>query len=442
VLFRIENPLRQSLKYAISNLQFAIPTSYYRTVCKLQIANCQLQEVQQTQPYLCAQLFFEMNQNLKLATRLIHAGVHPDPLSGAIMTPIYQTSTYVQNAPGDHKGYEYARTQNPTRTALQEALASIEQGNYGLCFSSGMAATDAVAKLLQPGDEVLVSDDLYGGTYRIFTKVFANYGIKFKFIPMGDASTIRQHVTSATKMIWVETPTNPLLNIIDIEACAALAKGANALLVVDNTFASPYLQNPLPLGADIVLHSATKYLGGHSDVVHGALIMKDAALEERLRFIQNSCGAVPGPQDCFLVLRGIKTLHVRMQRHCENGERIANWLRSNPKVDRVIWCGFEDHPNYDIAKKQMRGFGGMISFTLKGDHMVDALRVLSQTKLFSLAESLGGVESLIGHPATMTHASIPAEERAARGLSDSLIRLSVGIEDVDDLIADLAQAIG
>lgn len=383
-----------------------------------------------------------MNQQHKLATRLIHAGVHPDPLSGAIMTPIYQTSTYVQAAPGDHKGYEYARTQNPTRTALQEALASIEGGSHALCFSSGMAATDAVAKLLQPGDEVIVSDDLYGGTYRIFTKVFANYGIKFSFIPMGDANNIRQYLTANTKMIWVETPTNPLLNIIDIEACAGIAKEAGALLVVDNTFASPYLQNPIALGADIVLHSATKYLGGHSDVVHGALIMKDAALEERLRFIQNSCGAVPGPQDCFLVLRGIKTLHVRMQRHCENGERIANWLRSHPKVDRVLWCGFEDHPNHDIARRQMRGFGGMISFTLKGDHMDDALRVLSNTKLFSLAESLGGVESLIGHPATMTHASIPAEERAARGLSDSLIRLSVGIEDADDLIADLMQAIG
>lgn len=383
-----------------------------------------------------------MNNQHKLATRLIHAGVHPDPLSGAIMTPIYQTSTYVQEAPGKHKGYEYARTQNPTRTALQEALASIENGNYGLCFSSGMAATDAVAKLLQPGDEVIVSDDLYGGTYRIFTKVFANYGIKFQFVPMQDAASVSQYVTPQTKMIWVETPTNPLLNIIDIAAVAAIAKQANALLVVDNTFASPYLQNPLDFGADIVLHSATKYLGGHSDVVHGALIMKDAGIEERLRFIQNSCGAVPGPQDCFLVLRGIKTLHVRMQRHCENGEAIAKWLRQHPKVDRVLWCGFEDHPNHNIAAKQMRGYGGMISFTLKGDKMEDAMKVLSSTKLFSLAESLGGVESLIGHPASMTHASIPAEERAKRGLSDSLIRLSVGIEDVNDLIADLEQAIG
>lgn len=383
-----------------------------------------------------------MNNQHKLATRLIHAGVSPDPLSGAIMTPIYQTSTYVQTAPGEHKGYEYARTQNPTRTALQDALASIENGRFGLSFASGMAATDAVVRLMQPGDEVIVSDDLYGGTYRIFTKVYAAYGIKFQFVPMHDAESIRQYVTPQTKMIWVETPTNPLLNVVDIAACSAIAKEAGALLVVDNTFASPYLQNPIDLGADIVLHSATKYLGGHSDVVHGALIMNDPGLEERLRFLQNSCGGVPGPQDCFLVLRGIKTLHVRMQRHCENGEKIARWLREHPKVERVLWCGFEDHPNYAIAAKQMRGFGGMISFTLKGDRMEDAMKVLSSTKLFSLAESLGGVESLIGHPASMTHASIPAEERAKRGLSDSLIRLSVGIEDADDLIADLSAAIG
>lgn len=381
-------------------------------------------------------------QQHKIGTRLIHAGVEPDPTTGAIMTPIYQTSTYVQAAPGDHKGYEYARTQNPTRAALQAALANIENGNYGLCFGSGMAATDAVAKLLQPGDEVIVSNDLYGGTYRIFTKVFAAYGIKFHFIDMQDAANIANFVNANTKMIWVETPTNPLLNIIDIETAGNISKQHGLILVVDNTFASPYLQNPLDWGADIVLHSATKYLGGHSDVVHGALIVKDAGLEERLRFIQNSCGGVPGPQDCFLVLRGIKTLHVRMQRHCENGERIARYLKAHPKVAKVLWCGFEDHPNHAIAKKQMRGFGGMISFILKDDNMDAALDVLKKTRLFSLAESLGGVESLIGHPATMTHASIPQEDRIARGLSDSLIRLSVGIEDVEDLIADLEQAIG
>lgn len=382
------------------------------------------------------------NKQHKLGTRLIHAGVQPDPTTGAIMTPIYQTSTYVQAAPGDHKGYEYARTQNPTRDALQTALASIENGKYGLCFGSGMAATDAVAKLLMPGDEVIVANDLYGGTYRLMTKVFANYGIKFHFIDMANPENIRGYINSNTKMIWSETPTNPMLNIVDIEACAKIAKEHKLILVVDNTFASPYLQNPLDWGADIVLHSATKYLGGHSDVVLGVLIMNDAVLEEKLRFIQNSCGAVPGPHDCWLVLRGIKTLHVRMQRHCENGKAIAHYLRNHPKVGRVIWCGFDDHPNHEVAKKQMRDFGGMISFTLKNDSIEAAYEVLKKTSLFSLAESLGGVESLIGHPASMTHASIPREERIKNGLVDSLIRLSVGIEDVEDLIEDLQQAIG
>ncbi len=379
---------------------------------------------------------------MKLATKLIHAGIEPDPSTGAIMTPIYQTSTYVQTAPGDHKGYEYARTQNPTRTALQNALAAIENGKFALCFSSGMAATDAVIKLLNPGDEVIAANDMYGGTYRMFTKIFEKYGLKFHFIDMQDANNIKQHINANTKLIWTETPTNPMMNIIDIKAVADIAKPHNIMVCVDNTFASPYLQTPLDLGADIVLHSATKYLGGHSDVVHGCLIINDAAQEEKLRFIQNSCGGVPGPQDCFLVLRGLKTLHIRMQRHCENGEKIANWLRSNSKVDKVYWCGFQDHPNYAIAKKQMRGFGGMISFTLKDDSMEAANKVLSTTKLFSLAESLGGVESLIGHPASMTHASIPREERMKNGLTDSLIRLSVGIEDVDDLIEDLDNAIG
>ncbi len=382
------------------------------------------------------------NDNYKLDTKLIHAGIEPDPTTGAIMTPIYQTSTYVQAAPGEHKGYEYARTQNPTRTVLQNALAAIENGKFGLSFGSGMAATDAVIKLLMPGDEVIVSNDLYGGTYRIMTKVFGNYGIKFHFIDMSDAQNINKFVNANTKMIWIETPTNPLLNVIDIATCASIAKANNLLLVCDNTFASPYLQTPLDLGADIVLHSATKYLGGHSDVVHGALIVKDEKLDERLRFIQNSCGAVPGPHDCWLVLRGIKTLHVRMQRHCENGEAVAKYLRNHPKVGKVLWVGFEDHPNHAIARKQMRGFGGMISFTLKDDNMEAALRVLKNTKLFALAESLGGVESLIGHPASMTHGSIPREERIKNGLVDSLIRLSVGIEDISDLIADLEQAIG
>lgn len=378
----------------------------------------------------------------KIATKMIHAGVEPDPTTGAIMTPIYQTSTYVQAAPGDHKGYEYSRTQNPTRHALEKSLAGIENGKYGLCFGSGLAAADAVIKLLAPGDEVIVANDLYGGTYRIMTKVFENYGIKFHFIDMSGANSIKEYINPNTKMVWAETPTNPMLNIVDIAACSAIAKEHKLLLVVDNTFATPYLQNPLDLGADIVLHSATKYLGGHSDVVLGALIVNDDELQERLAFIQNSCGGVPGPHDSWLVLRGIKTLHIRMQRHCENGKAIAEYLLTNPKVDKVLWCGFKDSPGYEVATKQMRDYGGMISFTLKEDTAEAATAVLSKTKLFALAESLGGVESLCGHPASMTHAAIPREERIKNGLTDSLIRLSVGIEDVEDLIADLQQAIG
>jgi cystathionine beta-lyase/cystathionine gamma-synthase len=379
---------------------------------------------------------------MKIGTKFIHAGTEPDPSTGAIMTPIYQTSTYVQAAPGQHKGYEYARSQNPTRKALEEAFAQIENGKYGLAFSSGVAATDAVIKLLSPGDEVITGNDMYGGTYRLFTKVFEKFGIKFHYIDMREASNIEQYVNANTKLLWIETPTNPLMNITDIEAVAVIAKKHNLLLCVDNTFASPYLQNPLDMGADIVMHSATKYLGGHSDVIQGALMMNDAELRDKLYFIQKSCGAVPGPMDCFLVLRGIKTLHVRMQRHCENGRQIAHFLRSHPAVERVYWCGFEDHHNYSIAKKQMRDFGGMMSFTLKDDSAENATRVLSSTRLFALAESLGGVESLINHPASMTHASIPREERIKNGLTDSLIRLSVGIEDVDDLIEDLKKAIG
>lgn len=379
---------------------------------------------------------------MKFGTKTIHAGVHPDPETGAIMTPIYQTSTYVQRSPGDHRGYEYSRTHNPTRTQLQDSLAALENGQHGLAFASGMAATDAIVKLLQPGDEVISTNDLYGGSYRIFTKVFAPLGIKFHFVPMHDMTAVREKVTERTKLIWVETPTNPLLNIIDIAAAAAIAKEAGALLVVDNTFATPYLQTPLDLGADMVLHSLTKYMGGHSDVVMGAIIVKDDEIHERLRFLQNACGGTPGPQDCFLVLRGIKTLHLRMQRHCENGRAIAEFLKSHPKVGKVYWPGFADHPNHDIAAKQMNDFGGMISFVLQGDRKEDAIAVLEKLELFALAESLGGVESLCGHPATMTHASIPADERRKAGLSDSLIRLSVGIEDIEDLIEDLRHAIG
>ena len=379
---------------------------------------------------------------MEFGTKAIHAGVEPDPTTGAIMTPIYQTSTYVQAAPGDHKGYEYSRTHNPTRTALQNALAALENGRHGLCFATGMAAIDAVVKLLKPGDEVVSTNDLYGGTYRLFTKVFAGFGVKFRFVDMGDLRKVEEAITPATRLIWAETPTNPLLRIIDIAGLVDIARRHGCLLGVDNTFASPYLQNPLDLGADLVMHSVTKYLGGHSDVVMGALVVKDDALAERLAFLQNSCGATPGPMDSFLVLRGLKTLHLRMQRHCENGEVVANFLAGHPKVDKVYWPGFPTHANHDVAKRQMRGFGGMISFTLRGDRMEDATKVLSGTKLFSLAESLGGVESLLGHPASMTHASIPREERLRNGLADTLIRLSVGLEDARDLVADLRQALG
>jgi cystathionine beta-lyase/cystathionine gamma-synthase len=379
---------------------------------------------------------------MKTATTYIHAGATPDPSTGAIMTPIFQTSTYVQEAPGVNKGFEYARSQNPTRQALETALAAIEFGKFGLAFSSGVAATDAVIKLLSPGDEVIAPHDMYGGTYRLFTKVFAKFGIVFTYVDTASIANIEAAITPKTRLIWIETPTNPLMNITDIAATASIAKKAGALLCVDNTFASPYLQNPLTLGADIVMHSATKYLGGHSDVIQGCLVMNDQSLRDQLYFIQKSCGAVPGPMDCFLVLRGIKTLHLRMQRHCENGEKIAHFLRNHSSVSKVFWCGFNDHPNYAVAKQQMKGFGGMMSFELKNDSAENVKRVLSSTHLFSLAESLGGVESLINHPATMTHASIPREERIKNGLTDSLIRLSVGVEDADDLIDDLNTAIG
>lgn len=378
---------------------------------------------------------------MKFGTKAVHAGVEPDPSTGAIMTPIFQTSTYVQSAPGEHKGYEYARSQNPTRSALENALAALENARFGLCFGSGMAAADAAIKLLKPGDEVLSTNDLYGGSYRMFTKVFARFGIKFTFVNMRDPEAVAAAIGPQTRMIWLETPTNPTLNILDIEEICKIARTRNILTVVDNTFASPYLQNPIDLGADIVQHSITKYLGGHSDVVMGCLITDNEELNERLAFIQKTCGAVPGPQDCFLVLRGIKTLHLRMQRHCENGRKIAEFLNDHPRVSKVHWPGLADHPGHGIAARQMRDFGGMLSFTLKGDVLEDALKLMSNTQLFSLAESLGGVESLIGHPATMTHASIPKAEREKAGLKDSLIRLSVGVEDAEDLIADLEHAL-
>jgi len=378
---------------------------------------------------------------MKFGTKAVHAGVEPDPSTGAIMTPIYQTSTYVQESPAKHKGYAYARGANPTRNSLQKSIAALENGKFGICFSSGMGATDAVIKLLNPGDEVITSTDLYGGSYRMFKRVFEKYGIKFHFIDLTDTANISSVLNSKTKLLWVETPTNPLMNIIDIKGCVEIAKKNNILVAVDNTFASPYLQNPLDLGAAIVMHSVTKYLSGHSDVVMGALVMNDEKLYQELHFIMNSCGAVPGPQDSFLVLRGIKTLHLRMERHCLNGKKIAEFLKAHPKVGKVYWPGFADHPNHAIAKKQMKDFGGMLSFTLKDDSLEKAIKLMERVELFSLAESLGGVESLINHPASMTHASIPKEERLKSGLGDSLIRLSIGVEDVEDLITDLSQAL-
>ena len=378
---------------------------------------------------------------MRFGTKAIHAGQEPDPTTGAIMTPIYQTSTYVQESPGVHKGYAYARGKNPTRVALERCLAELENAKHGLCFSSGMGASDAIIKLLVPGDEVIATDDLYGGSYRMFTKVFAKYGIVFHFVDMHDFDALERTVNAKTKMLWVETPTNPMMKIIDIEKCVEFAKKHNLISVIDNTFASPYLQNPLDMNADIVMHSATKYLNGHSDVVMGALCTNDDNLYEQLAFIANSCGATPGPQDSFLVLRGLKTLHVRMERHCANGVVVANFLANHPKVEKVYWPGFPSHPNHEVAKKQMRDFGGMISFSLKGDRFEDASTLAQNVHVFSLAESLGGVESLLGHPASMTHASIPKAEREKSGITDSLLRLSVGIEDAEDLIEDLTNAL-
>lgn len=374
---------------------------------------------------------------MEFNTKVIHGGQQHDPSTGAVMPPIYQTSTYAQASPGDHKGYEYSRTGNPTRTALENALSSIENGRYGLAFASGLASIDAVMKLLEPGDEVISTNDLYGGTFRLFSTIFKKFGIKFHFVGMDDTGNIEKAINKNTKLLWVESPTNPMLNIIDLKKCAEISNRHQLLLVVDNTFATPYLQKPLDLGADIVMHSATKYLGGHSDVVMGALVVKDKELADKLYYIQNASGAVCGPMDSFLVLRGIKTLHVRMQRHCENGSAVAHYLKGHPKVGKVYWPGFEDHPNHNIAKSQMSDFGGMLSFTLKGNKYEDAIKILENLKVFTLAESLGGVESLSGHPASMTHASIPKEEREKTGVTDSLIRLSVGIEAEKDLIDDL-----
>ncbi|WP_426292521.1 cystathionine gamma-synthase [Dyadobacter endophyticus] len=379
---------------------------------------------------------------MKFATKAIHAGVEPDPSTGAIMTPIYQTSTYVQESPGKHKGYEYARSSNPTRTALQNALAALENGKHGICYASGLAATDAVLKLFKPGDEIIAPSDIYGGTYRLMKRIFEPLGLVFKFVDIDEVGEIGRLLSEKTRMVWLETPTNPLLKIIDIECITRVCKEHNILTCVDNTFASPYLQNPLDLGADIVMHSVTKYLGGHSDTVMGALITSDDELAAQLKFIQNASGAVPGPQDCFLVLRGIKTLHIRMQRHCENAGQVAVWLAAHPKVGKVYYPGLPDHPGHELAGKQMRGFGGVVSFELKDDSYEKAVRTMENLQVFALGESLGGVESLCTHPASMSHGGMPREERLKIGLKDTLIRLSVGIEDVEDILADLDQAIG
>lgn len=380
--------------------------------------------------------------SLRFNSKTIHGGQEPDKAYGAVMPPIYQTSTYAQSTPGGHQGYEYSRSGNPTRTALERSFASIENGKYGLAFASGLAAIDAVIKLLEPGDEVVSTNDLYGGSYRLFRQVFEKYGIVFHFIGMQDMQVVEEHINDRTKLLWIETPTNPMMNVIDIEAASELAKKHQLLLAVDNTFATPYLQQPLDLGADIVMHSATKYLGGHSDLVVGALVVNDAQLADKLYFLQNASGGVCGPMDSFLTLRGIKTLHVRMERHCENSRAIAMYLREHPSIEKVYWPGFTDHPNHDVAKNQMRDFGGMLSFIPKGGSYEKAIQFVEKLKIFTLAESLGGVESLAGHPASMTHASIPKEEREKSGVVDSLIRLSVGIEDIDDLIGDLEQALG
>lgn len=383
-----------------------------------------------------------MEKKLRFNSATIHGGQSPDKAYGAVMPPIYQTSTYAQSTPGGHQGYEYSRTHNPTRSALERSIASIENGKHGLAFASGMAAMDTVLKLFNPGDEIISTNDLYGGSYRLFTKIFEKYGLKIHFVNMDKPEMVAQHLNDKTRLIWIETPTNPMMNVVDIRAIAALGKANNTLVAVDNTFSSPYLQQPLDFGADIVMHSATKYLAGHSDTVLGLLVVNDDALEEQLAFIQNSTGAVPGPMDCFLTLRGIKTLHLRMERHSENGAEVAAFLQQHSKIEKVYWPGFTDHPNHDIAKKQMKAFGGMLSFIPKGGDLKSAIKIVEHLKIFTLAESLGGVESLAGHPASMTHASIPKEIREKSGVVDGLIRLSVGIEDVQDLIEDLDQAIG